>query len=250
MSRINGRMQSYVSVDLETTGLNPKTDRIIEIGAVKVLEGKRMGFFSTLVNPHRRLRPEITELTGIRDEDLTGAPDIEEAISQTLSFLEGLPLLGHSVLFDFSFLKKAAADQKLSFERRGIDTLKISRKYLAELKHRSLDYLCEYYKIPHQAHRALADAEATAVLYERLLQQFYSEEEKLFWPEELVFQVKRDTPATKSQKEKLYRLAKQHKLLGNTNMGSISIDGIEIEIEGMTKSEASRLTDRILSQRM
>lgn len=250
MSRINGRIQSYVSIDLETTGLSPKTDRIIEIGAVKVLEGKRAEIFSTLVNPHRRLRPVITELTGIRDEDLTGAPDIEEAISQILSFLEELPLLGHSVLFDFSFLKKAAADQRLPFERRGIDTLKISRKYLAELEHRNLDYLCGYYKIPHQAHRALADAEATAALYDCLLRQFYSEEEKLFCPEELIFQVKRDTPATKSQKERLYRLAKQHKLLGNIGMGSISMDGMEIEIEGMTKSEASRLTDRILSRRM
>lgn len=243
-------MQSYVSIDLETTGLSPKTDRIIEIGAVKVIEGRRVEKFSTLVNPHRSLRPVITELTGIRDEDLTGAPDIEEAILQTLSFLEELPLLGHSILFDFSFLKKAAADQRLSFAGRGVDTLKISRKYLADLEHRSLDYLCGYYKIPHQAHRALADAEATSALYECLLRQFYSEEEKLFLPEELIFQVKRDAPATKFQKERLYRLAKQHKLLGNTDMGSISVDGVEIEIDGMTKSEASRLTDRILSGRM
>lgn len=250
MSDMNGKMQSYVSIDLETTGLNPKTDRIIEIGAVKVLEGKRTAGFSTLVNPHRKLKPEITELTGIRDEDLTDAPDIEEAISRTFSFLEELPLLGHSVLFDFSFLKKAAVDQRLSFERQGVDTLKISRKYLAELEHRSLDYLCGYYKIPHQAHRALADAEATVELYERLSQQFHPEEEKLFWPQELIFRAKRDTPATKSQKERLFRLAKQHKLLGNTDVGSIRIDGVEIEIEAMTKSEASRFTDRILSQRI
>lgn len=231
------RMQSYVSIDLETTGLNPKTDKIIEIGAVKVLDGKKTETFSTLVNPGRRLEQRIVELTGIRDEELEHAPYIEEILPQTISFLEDLPLLGHSVLFDFSFLKKAAVNQKADFEKQAVDTLKISRKYLADLEHRSLDYLCEYYKIPHQAHRALADAEATAALYDCLTERFYSEEDILFHPQSLSFKVKRDAPATKAQKERLYRLAEQHKLI------------LDLEIEKLTRSEASRLTDKILAHK-
>ncbi len=227
---------TYVSIDLETTGLNPKRDRITEIGALKVVEGQVTDTFVTFVNPGRLLEDRIRELTGIRDEDLAQAPDIREVFPKLADFLEDLPLLGHSVLFDYSFLKKAAVDQKLSFEKKGIDTLKIARKYLASLEHRSLDYLCGYYHIPHRAHRALADAEATSVLYHRLAEQFYSQDEPLFAPSQLLFQVKRDTPATAQQKERLYRLVQRHKIT------------LGVTIEKLTRSEASRLMDKIFSE--
>lgn len=194
-------VRSYISIDLETTGLNPKIDRIIEIGAVKVIDGEYTEEFSTFVNPKRKLEERIVELTGIRDEDLQDAPTIEEVLPKLMEFLGDLPFLGHSIRFDYSFLKKAAVDKKLNFEKQAIDTLKISRKYLAELEHRNLDYLCEYYGIPHQAHRALEDAKATDALYRKLAELFYSEKESLFRPEQLVFKVKRDTPATKAQKK-------------------------------------------------
>ncbi|MBO4981121.1 MAG: 3'-5' exonuclease [Lachnospiraceae bacterium] len=226
---------TYVCIDLETTGLNPKLDKIIEIGAVKVIQGQAAARYSTYVNPGRKLEERITLLTGIRDEDLSGAPYIEEVLPGVLEFLEDLPLLGHSILFDYSFLKKAAVDKKLTFAKQGIDTLKIARKYLASLEHRSLDYLCGYYRIPHKAHRALEDAEATCALYRKLTEQFYQEEEGLFRPEELVFHIKRDTPATKAQKERLYRLVEQHKIT------------LEAEVERLTRSEASRITDKILA---
>ncbi len=216
--------------------MNPKTDKIIEIGAVKVVEGRPVQKYASFVNPGRKLEERIVELTGIRDEDLADAPYIPQILPEVTAFLEELPLLGHSVLFDFSFLKKAAVDQKLMFAKKGLDTLKISRKYLASLEHRSLDYLCEYYGIPHRAHRALEDAEATCALYEKLTEQFYQEEEPLFVPAELIFQVKRDTPATKAQKEKLYRLISQHNIV------------MEAEIERLTRSEASRFTDKILAK--
>lgn len=227
-------MNTYISIDLETTGLNPKLDKIIEIGAVKVVAGRTVDTFSTLINPGRKLEERIVELTGITDEELKDKPSIEQVFPELLEFLGDLPLLGHSILFDYSFLKKAAVDQKLTFEKQAVDTLKIARKYLTELEHRSLDYLCEYYKIPHHAHRALADAEATHVLYHKLAELFYSEEEVLFRPNQLHFQVKRDTPATKPQKERLYRLLDQHKIT------------LEADVEKLTRSEASRFTDKIL----
>ena len=199
-------MNSYVSIDLETTGLNRKTDKIIEIGAVKVEDGKITERFSTYVNPGRKLEQRIIELTGIRDEDLSDAPVMEEILPGLLPFLGDLPFLGHSILFDFSFLKKAAVNQKMTFEKTGVDTLKIARKDLQSLESRSLDFLCEYYSIPHQAHRALADAEATANLYCRLINDFYSAEEDLFCPKPLIYKVKRDQPASKAQKERLYKL--------------------------------------------
>ena len=229
-------MNNYVSIDLETTGLNPKQDKIIEIGAVKMIDGKQTDAFSTFVNPGRRLNEHIVTLTGIRDEQLADAPCIEEVLPRLLDFLEDLPLLGHSVLFDYSFLKKAAVNQKLVFEKSAIDTLKIARKYLADLEHRSLDYLCEYYQIPHRAHRALEDARATVELYQKLTELFFKEEETVFRPAPLHYAVKRDTPATKPQKERLYRLLQQHNIT------------LEVDVEKLTRSEASRFTDKILAK--
>lgn len=230
-------VDSFVCIDLETTGLNPKKDKIIEIGAVKVEKGIVTDTFETFVNPHRMLEERIIELTGIREEDLQNAPDISEVLPKVLAFLGEEILLGHRILFDYSFLKKAAVDQKKTFERLGVDTLKISRKYLPELESKSLDYLCKHYGIPHVAHRALEDAKATVELYFKLTQQFACEATKKdFLAGNLLFNVKRDTPATKPQIERLYRLIELHKLTP------------EIAPEQMTRSEASRYTDRILAK--
>jgi len=229
-------IHTYVSIDLETTGLNPKQDRIIEIGAIKVVKGETVDTFSALVNPGCRLEERIVELTGIEDGELEGAPYIEEVFPKLEEFLEDYPLLGHSILFDYSFLKKAAVNQKHTFEKQGIDTLKIARKYLAELEHRNLDYLCRYYEIPHRAHRALQDAEATHALYRKMAEEFDEGTDSLFQPSPLLYAVKKDTPATKAQKERLYRLLAQHKI------------DWDRDVERLTRSEASRFTDKILAK--
>lgn len=230
---------TYISIDLETTGLNPRRDKIIEIGALKVERGKITGRLSTLVNPGRRLEERIVQLTGIHDEELEDAPYIEDILPEVLNFLGDLPLLGHSILFDFSFLKKAAVDQRISFEKCALDTLRIARRYLADLERRSLDYLCKYYEIPHRAHRALEDAEATHILYQKLVELFYGKEENsLFVPAPLHYQAKRDTPATKAQKEQLYSLLRQHKIVLN------------VDVERLTRSEASRFIDQIRSRQL
>ena len=161
-------IEDYICLDLETTGLNPKTDKIIEIGAVKVRNGIIIDSFETFVAPERKLEQRITELTGITDKMLENAPSKEEIISKFLEFAEEDVLLGHSVLFDYSFIKRAAVNCRLTFERKGIDTLKIARKYLPDLESRSLGSLCPHYGIAHCAHRAMADAVATVSLYKKL----------------------------------------------------------------------------------
>ncbi len=226
-------INSYVCIDLETTGLNPKTDRIIEIGAVKVAEGRVVDTFSTYVNPGRRLEERIVELTGIVQEQVDDAPEITQVLQELIAFLEDYPLLGHRILFDYSFLKKAAVNQKLSFEKQGIDTLRIARCFLPELEKRSLEFLCKHYEIPHHAHRALADAEATSVLYQKLAAQFYEKDSKPFEPVTLNYNAKKETPITKPQKERLYRLIAQHNLT------------VDYDVEKLTRSEASRYTDKI-----
>lgn len=232
---------SYICIDLETTGLDPKRDKIIEIGAVRVEDNVITAEWQSFVNPGKKLEERIVKLTGIRDEQLADAPKIGQLLPKLFDFAGDRILLGHSVLFDFSFIKKAAVNERMTFERQGIDTLKIARKYLPDLESRSLAYLCQYYEIPHNAHRALEDAKATVELYRKLTENFYDKEtaegeKSLFRPRPLLYQAKRDTPLTIPQKEQLYKLVDKHKLI------------VEYEIESLTRSEASRKIDQLLAK--
>lgn len=230
---------SYVALDLETSGLNPKTDKIIEIGAVKILKGKEVDRYVTFVNPQMGLSEAVRDLTGITDQQLKGGRETEEAVGELIGFIGGLPLLGHRILFDYSFVKKAAVNMDMGFEAEGLDTLKIARKYLPELESRKLSCLCEYYGIPHTAHRALGDAAATHLLYEIFCREFSEGEgceTELFMPSRLRFQVKKESPAGKRQKDKLYELMNRHKLVTDVN------------IDKLTRNEVSRYTDRILAK--
>lgn len=229
-------IDSYVALDVETTGLDPKRDKIIEIGMVKVRSGRIAARFETFVNPGRMLEERIIALTGIRDEQLVDAPDIEEIIPGLLHFIGEDILVGHRILFDYSFIKKAAANHRFTFEKTGIDTLKLAKTFLPDLESRSLAFLCEYYGIEHNAHRALADAKAASDLYQKLAMLFYRENETAFTPKRLLYQVKRETPLTIPQKEQLYKLLDRHKLK------------VDYQVEKLTRNEASRIIARILAE--
>ena len=242
-------IHDFVSIDLETTGLLPKEDRIIEIAAVRFQSGKETEVFHTYVNPGREVPQRITELTGISSEMLSKAPFFSEICEELLSFIGEDVLMAHHISFDYAFLKRAVVNQmppqwmkEKGFDKKGIDTLKIARSFLPTIESRSLRALCEYYRIPILAHRAEEDARATALLYEKMWEQFGSDEDinasknKLFQPYPLVYKIKREGPATKAQKERLYRELDKHKIVPEYN------------IEGLTKNEASRYLDRILSE--
>lgn len=151
-------------LDLETTGLNPRTDKIIEIGALLVEDGEILDTFSTFVSPGRKLLPQTTEITGITDEMLEHAPVFADIAEKLLAFLGEHVLLGHSIISDYAFLKKALVNEQpkgFAFERNGLDTLKIARRFLPAEQKKALSALTAYFQIPHEPHRALADAQAT-----------------------------------------------------------------------------------------
>ncbi len=131
-------INSFVALDLETTGISPAEDRIIEIGAIKVVDGKEQAVFSTFVNPEMKIPPRITQITGINDSMVCGAPVLKDIFLNLLEFLEEYPLLGHNIIFDYSFLKTAAVNMDLPFEKQGIDTLKMARRVYANLESKSL----------------------------------------------------------------------------------------------------------------
>lgn len=229
-------LEAYVVVDLEMTGLQAKTERILEIGAVKVERGILTERFQTFVDPHRILSPRITALTGITQDMVAGAPEAVEALHDFLGFAGELPLVGHNILFDYSFLKQCAVNHKLPLEREAVDTLKIARVCLPDLESRRLESLCRFYKIAEgQEHRALADAWMTAQLFERLQTEFGESHPELFVPKPLQYRAKKQGPATPAQKRDLLALLTCHKIVS------------DIEIDSLTRSEASRWIDQILA---
>ena len=227
---------SYICVDVETTGLNPKEEKLIEIGAVKVINGQVAERFQSFVNPGRPLSSRIVALTGITDEMLKDAPKPAEILPKFQEFCGQLPILGHNLQFDYAFLKKAMVNEKLDFNKEGLDTLRIARKYLPELQSRSLVFLCEHFEIKHTAHRALGDAEATSILYGELCRLFYdkaqTEDCKVFEPRPMNYNVKREQPVTIAQKEQILRYCER---LGITP---------ERDLNTMTRSEASRFIEK------
>ena len=99
-------VESYVAFDLETTGLRPKYDKILEIGAVKVICGEVTQTYETFVDCGAEIPERITQLTGITQEMVAGSSGTREAVERFLDFAGDSVLLGHNVLFDYSFMKR------------------------------------------------------------------------------------------------------------------------------------------------
>ncbi|MFI3177860.1 MAG: 3'-5' exonuclease, partial [Eubacteriales bacterium] len=193
-------VNKYVAIDLETTGLRAKHDKIIEIGAVKIENGEIIDTYVTFVNPGLQISDFTKNLTNISQEELEGAPYIQEVLDEFLEFVGEYPLLGHQISFDYAFLKKAAVQEGKTFEKVGMDTLSLARMYLQEEKSKKLVDLCKSLGICHNAHRALDDARAAHELYQLLLAK--NEQVGQCQPTPLQFQVKREAPASPRNKER------------------------------------------------
>ena len=161
-------MHTLVALDLETTGLDPELDAIIEIGAVR-FQGPRVDReWSSLINPGRPLPPFITQLTGIDDSMLASAPRMREVVDQLREFVGEDPILGHQVEFDLSFLRRRG----LFADNSALDTYDLASVVLPDADRYSLASLAAALAIPvRTSHRALDDARATMQVYQRLFSQ-------------------------------------------------------------------------------
>ena len=161
---------SYVVVDLETTGLDSCFCDIIEIGAVRYVDGEKVGEFSTLVKPFDTIDEYITELTGITDEMLENAPSAADALRDFLSFAGADLLVGYNVNFDINFLYDKIDEMlSLTFSNDFIDVMRIARRILSDAKNHKLLTVAKHLKISSTvAHRALADCETCAAVFEAL----------------------------------------------------------------------------------
>lgn len=168
---------NFLVIDLETTGLDPATDEIIEIGAVKIVDGAVCGTLQTLVKPGRPVPDDVVELTGISNEMLQDAPPLNDALRQLMDFADGnFYWVAHNKAFEASFLNPLL-EKYLPW----IDTIDLAKILLPLNKYARLGYLLELFAIEHkELHRALADAQGTADLLLIMLEQLCALPDKLW----------------------------------------------------------------------
>jgi DNA polymerase-3 subunit alpha (Gram-positive type) len=166
----------FVAFDLETTGLSAAQDRITEIGAVRIVNGEVTESFDTFADPGMHIPEKITELTGITDAMVSGAPSQEEAVRKFLDFAGGAVLVAHNAGFDAGFIKAAAERYGFGFDETYIDTVPVCRMLLPELKSVKLDAVSRHLKLPDfNHHRACDDAKALADIFVILLAKLRDE---------------------------------------------------------------------------
>ncbi len=162
----------FICFDLETTGLSAKKDRITEIGAVRVRGGEVAEHFDTFVDPEMPIPQKITELTGITDSMVQGAPSEKEALEAFYQFCgdRDIVLVAHNAGFDTSFLRAAGERTGVTFDYTYIDSVPICRSLLKDIKNCKLDTVASYLKLkPFNHHRADDDAAVLGEIFLNLL---------------------------------------------------------------------------------
>ncbi len=168
---------TFVVFDIETTGFSPVTNRIIEIGAVKVDKGQIVDRFSVFVNPQVPIPFEIEKLTGINDSMVMEAETIERVLPQFLDFVGDAVLVAHNANFDVSFIKENAKRQQIPVDFTYVDTVGIARMLLTGQSKYTLDAVAKTLKISlENHHRAVDDAECTAEIFMKFIEMLAKEE--------------------------------------------------------------------------
>ena len=172
----NGMDNEYIVLDIETTGLSFRTEKITEIGAVRVKDGEIVDTFETFVNPGMPIPERIIELTGITDEMVKDAETIDKVMPKFLEFIGNLKLVAHNADFDVGFLKYNAEELGLKMDNEYIDSLALSRQLYPEFKKHKLGILAEKFGIKvDNAHRALDDVKTLVKVYFKLLEKYKEE---------------------------------------------------------------------------
>jgi DNA polymerase-3 subunit epsilon len=160
----------YCIVDIETTGGNATSARIIEIAIVKFDGIDVVSTYSTLINPRSKVPPFISKLTGISDKMLIDKSFFEDVADDILEFTEDCCFVSHPIKMDYEFVQKEFSRIGLSFERETLCTMQLTKKFFSNLDHYSLKSLCEKFDIKnHYPHRALGDAMATTELLKYII---------------------------------------------------------------------------------
>ena len=136
-------LDEFIALDLETTGLDTENDNIIEISACRFINGKFIEDYSTLLNPQINIPDKITEITGITNKMVAGAPSIDKVLPEMLDFIGKLPIIGHNVTFDYNFLCNSCKNNSIPYSELLLyDTYSLARMLLYYNTNFSLVALC------------------------------------------------------------------------------------------------------------
>ena len=164
--------QEFVVFDIETTGLNPTRNEIIEIGAVKIRKGELVDSFSSFVKAEERIPENIIKLTGITNDMVQDAPSIGQVLPKFLEFCQDSILVAHNASFDMGFISENAKRLNISFTNSVLDTLSLSREMLRDIKSHRLDKVADHLGLVlTNHHRALDDAQVTGKILLELLKR-------------------------------------------------------------------------------
>ncbi|WP_341876647.1 exonuclease domain-containing protein [Defluviitalea saccharophila] len=160
----------FIALDVETTGLDPEQDRIIEISLIKFKDGNPIDSINSLINPKIKIPKEITELTGITNEMVENENTIEDILSEIINFIGTHAIVAHNAIFDIKFLRSACRrffdDENYYIENPIIDTLKLSRLIFKDLPNHKLPTVLDHINYSaSEHHRSYADALGAAQIY-------------------------------------------------------------------------------------
>ncbi len=166
----------FVAYDLETTGINPDTDHVVEIGAVKFRDEEPIGSFCMLINPGCPIPIGASQVNGISDEMVRGQPPIQDVLSPFADFCGDLVLVAHNARFDFKFLYNAVKRHKAKAPTGpSLDTFALAKRVVPGLPNYRLDTLTRFYNLPStRFHRAEEDAEYCGMIFNRILRALES----------------------------------------------------------------------------
>ena len=217
----------FVAFDLETTGLSSINDRITEVGAVILKDGKEIDRFQTLVDPERLLTAENTELTGITNEMLKGQPKIEEILPKFLEFVGDRPLVAHNAAFDIGFIRAECERQNIKRSFTYADTLILSRILMPQLNKHKLNIVADALSLPEfNHHRAADDAMTCGLIMARFMNMLKEQGiENLQAVNGYVMSMERETPLGKRRPNHIILFAKNqmglrnlYHLISNSNL--------------------------------
>ncbi len=162
---------SYVVLDFETTGFSAELDRVIEVGAVKVINGTITDHFQTFVNPEMPIPFSVTRITGITDSMVKSAPRALTVMKELKAFIGSLPVLAHNASFDSRFFSSEMRRNGISAPNEFFCSMLLARRILPELSSYKLEDICAHYGISNDnAHRALSDVIATFEVFKKMCQ--------------------------------------------------------------------------------
>ncbi len=173
-NKLYSLVSNYIVFDLETTGLDCSFDDIIEIGAIKFEDNTEVSRFHSYVNIKRDIPKKIVELTGITNEMIRNAPELEKTLADFKKFISDSVLIAHNSNFDMKFLQtNYNRFLHITLDNSVIDTLALSRKYLKNIQNHKLVTIKEYFDIQVGSHNALDDCEVTSKLYQYCFEQYH-----------------------------------------------------------------------------